>query len=456
MKRLIVIITLAALGFGSCGKDQATAPAEKAKYVKVTIPETVADETRVGHDHDSNTTSWVAGDKIAVFLYDGATTHKCEFTADKSGTTTTFSGEVPVGMYNVTAAFYPYSCSASFDAVNQSFSNNWGSSFCTDKLHEYDFLYSNCHIDQVEVTEETTTLPVGLMFKPLMARVKMNLGLCDNETPKLVTITTSAAVMPTAGTVDAAGDFVATATCNTLNVYTNEKEFIIGMLPVNISTTMNVSVTTTDGLTYSDKSFTLAGLKRNHHYTMSVPCLTKEMVLTVPSMIDSEYGTGKANQSLKSISPEHDPDGYFTGWWLWNAEIKSASNGDDIIKANRIQLQVAGGSNEDKNGAVCTAPIRCDGTKTAVLTFRTACNRLLARGELKVGILDDRTPMTADHMKSASNLQHGWRQDIRVNGNVDSYTVTLPINDGQRIGFKAMSTMGGYHIEIADLKIVIQ
>ena len=45
---------------------------------------------------------------------------------------------------------------------------------------------------------------------------------------------------------------------------------------------------TADGLTYSDKSFTLAGLKRNHHYTMSVPCNSKTVTIGVPDAVDKK------------------------------------------------------------------------------------------------------------------------------------------------------------------------
>ena len=67
---------------------------------------------------------------------------------------------------------------------------------------------------------------------------------------------------------------------------TDRKEFTVGLLPVGVASKMSVHVTTTDGMTYSDKSFQLAGLKRNTHYTMNVPCRTKRFMLTVPDGVN--------------------------------------------------------------------------------------------------------------------------------------------------------------------------
>ena len=153
-------------------------------------------------------------------------------------------------------------------------------------------MYTNVWEEPFVIDEQTTILPVQLTFKPLMARVKVTLGLGANETPKKVTFRTSSNVMPMAGTIDAVGTFIASSVTNSLSVYTDQKEFIVGMLPVSIHSTMNVQVMTADGLTYSDKSFTLAGLKRNHHYTMSVPCNSKTVTIGVPDAVDKKYGTG--------------------------------------------------------------------------------------------------------------------------------------------------------------------
>lgn len=142
---------LAAAGMSACSKEEpATAPAE-AKYIQVTIPEdAVAGETRTAVD--GTETTWVQGDKVAVFLYDGSATRKFEFTADKTGATTTFTGDVPAGSYSLAAAHYPYSCGATFDAVNKVFNHTWGTSYCTENLADYDFMYTNVWETPFEIT----------------------------------------------------------------------------------------------------------------------------------------------------------------------------------------------------------------------------------------------------------------------------------------------------------------
>ena len=103
MKKLFVIAMLATVGMAACSKDDTAPAGGPKKYVQVTIPEEmVSGETRTSID--GTTTNWVAGDKVAVLLYDGAATMTCEFTADKSGPTTTFSGDVPIGSYSLAAA----------------------------------------------------------------------------------------------------------------------------------------------------------------------------------------------------------------------------------------------------------------------------------------------------------------------------------------------------------------
>ncbi len=62
----------------------------------------VAGETRTAVD--GTETTWVQGDKVAVFLYNGSTTQKFGVTADKTGATTTCTGDVPVGSYSLAAA----------------------------------------------------------------------------------------------------------------------------------------------------------------------------------------------------------------------------------------------------------------------------------------------------------------------------------------------------------------
>ena len=124
MKKLFVIAMLATVGMAACSKDDTAPAGGPKKYVQVTIPEEMV-------SIDGTTTNWVAGDKVAVLLYDGAATMTCQFTADKSGPTTTFSGDVPIGSYSLAAAYYPYDCNATFDAVNKTFKHTWGPEYCT-------------------------------------------------------------------------------------------------------------------------------------------------------------------------------------------------------------------------------------------------------------------------------------------------------------------------------------
>ena len=64
---------LATVGMAACSKDDTAPAADPKKYVQVTIPEDmVSGETRTSID--GTTTNWVAGDKVAVLLYDGAAT----------------------------------------------------------------------------------------------------------------------------------------------------------------------------------------------------------------------------------------------------------------------------------------------------------------------------------------------------------------------------------------------
>lgn len=452
MKKLLVIAMLAAVGMSACSKDDTTGPAAKTKYVKVTIPEDmVSGETRTAID--GTTTNWVAGDKVAVLLYNGATTLTCEFTADKSGPTTTFSGDVPVGSYSLAAAYYPYDCNATFDAVNKTFKHTWGSAYCSDNLAAYDFMYTNIWEEPFQINEATTVLPVNFTFKPLMARVKISLALGNNETPKKVILSTSSSVMPTAGTIDALGNFTASSVTNSITVATNQKEFTVGLLPVSIHSTMSVQVMTTDGLTYSDKSFTLAGLKRNHHYTMSVPCNKKTVTITVPDAIDKKYGsdTWKDN-GFYYVDPQYDPAGLFDNWYFYRAEIKSDKNGDDKLKKNRIQLQVPAGTNNSNNGAFVTSPIRCDGSKTVKVSFEVATNRALVNIKYRIGLTGAGASITESFLRDRNNIQNGNDNECRSGTQTHTFTVT----DGQRIMIKILSTAGAYHVEFANFTYTIE
>lgn len=441
---------LAAAGMSACSKEEtATAPAE-AKYIQVTIPEdAVAGETRTAVD--GTETTWVQGDKVAVFLYNGSTTQKFEFTADKTGATTTFTGDVPVGSYSLAAAHYPYSCGATFDAVNKVFNHTWGTSYCTENLADYDFMYTNVWETPFEINEDSTVLPVNFTFRPLMARIRMSLGLESNETPKKIIISTSGDVMPTAGTIDRLGNFTASSVTNSITIPTDRKEFTIGLLPVSIHSTMNVQVMTADGLTYSDKSFTLAGLKRNHHYTMSVPCNSKTVTIGVPDAVDKKYGTGTwKDNGFYFVDPQYDPDGIFDGWYFYRGELKNDKN-DDKLKKNRIQLQVPAGFNDDNNGAFVTAPIQCDGSKTVKISFEVATNRALVNIKYRIGVTGN-GPITEVWLRDRNNILNGNDRECKSGVQTHTFTVT----NGQRIMVKILSTGGAYHVEFADFTYTVE
>lgn len=207
--------------------------------------------------------------------------------------------------------------------MNKTFKHTWGSEYCTDNLAAYDFMYTNIWEEPFEINEATTVLHVHFTFKPLMARIKISLGLGANETPKKVILETDSNVLPTSGTIDAQENFTASSVTNSIAVPTNRKEFVVGLLPVGIYSTMTVKVMTTDGLTYSDKSFTLAGLKRNHHYTMSVPCNKKTVTITVPDAIDQKYGTHTyQDNGFYTVDSQYDPEGIFNDWYFYQAEIQ--------------------------------------------------------------------------------------------------------------------------------------
>lgn len=463
MKKLLVIAALAAVGMSACSKDDGvSASADGRKYVQVTIPENAAsDETRTSVD--GTTTSWVAGDRVAVSLYNGSTTEVCEFTADRSGATTTFSGDVPVGSYTLAAAHYPYNCGAAFDAVNKTFTHTWGDAYCSTDLAAYDFMFSTVCETPFVVDETTTVLPVALTFRPLMARIGMKLALGANETPKYVTFTTADNVLPTAGTVNADGTFSASARTNSLTVETDRKEFTVGLLPVGAASNMSVEVTTTDGMTYSDKSFQLAGLKRNTHYTMNVPCRTKRFMLTVPDGVDTKYGTDTyKDNEFYSVDPATDPTGIFKDWYFYRAELKNTTNtasGDKLKGKNRIQLQVALGFNNSNNGAFVTAPIQCDGTKKVTVSFTAATNTIIANPvEYRIGVTDNGADISENFLRSFDNIQSSQTGTCpwRYSGSV-SRTHTFTVANGQRIMMKLSTTCGSfYHLELADFTYTVE
>ena len=341
--------------------------------------------------------------------------------------------------------------------VNKTFTHTWGDAYCSTDLAAYDFMFSTVYETPFVVDETTTVLPIALTFRPLMARIGMKLALGANETPKYVTFTTDDNVLPTAGTVNADGTFSASALTNTLTVETDRKEFTVGLLPVGVASKMSVHVTTTDGMTYSDKSFQLAGLKRNTHYTMNVPCRTKRFMLTVPDGVNSKYGTGTyKNNEFYSVDPATDPTGIFKDWYFYRAELKNTTNtarGDKLKGKNRIQLQVALWFNNSNNGAFVTAPIQCDGTKTVTVSFTAATNRAIS-ANYWIGVTDN-GPITSDWLRDINKISPHAEGLIPRSDNV-SHSHTFTVTNGQRIMVKVSNTLGEHHLEFADFTYTVE
>ena len=233
----------------------------------------------------------------------------------------------------------------------------------------------------------------------------------------------------------------------------------MGLLPVGVASKMSVHVTTTDGMTYSDKSFQLAGLKRNTHYTMNVPCRTKRFMLTVPDGIDTKYGTGTyKNNEFYSVDPATDPTGIFKDWYFYRAELKNTTNtasGDELKGKNRIQLQVALWFNNSNNGAFVTAPIQCDGTKTVTVSFTAATNRAI-NANYWIGVTDN-GPITSDWLRDINKISPHAEGLIPWSDNV-SHSHTFTVTNGQRIMMKVYSSGGGTpcHLELADFTYTVE
>ena len=231
----------------------------------------------------------------------------------------------------------------------------------------------------------------------------------------------------------------------------------MGLLPVGVASKMSVHVTTTDGMTYSDKSFQLAGLKRNTHYTMNVPCRTKRFMLTVPDGVNSKYGTGTyGDNGFFQVEPQYDPESIFDGWHFLRSEIKSdkdAADGDVLKNRNRIQLQaVSLGTNRAQNGAFVTPPIQCDGTKTVTVSFTAATNKLTVGSvQYRIGVTNNGADISEDFLRSFDNIQSSLEGECpwKHSGSV-SRTHTFTVTNGQRIMMKVYSSGGGTpcHLEL--------
>ena len=237
----------------------------------------------------------------------------------------------------------------------------------------------------------------------------------------------------------------------------------MGLLPLGAASNMSVEVTTTDGMTYSDKSFQLAGLKRNTHYTMNVPCRTKRFMLTVPDGVDTKYGTDTyKDNEFYSVDPATDPTGIFKDWYFYRAELKNTTNtasGDKLKGKNRIQLQVALGFNNSNNGAFVTAPIQCDGTKKVTVSFTAATNTIIANPvEYRIGVTDNGADISENFLRSFDNIQSSQTGTCpwRYSGSV-SRTHTFTVANGQRIMMKLYTTCGStYHLELADFTYTVE
>ena len=267
-------------------------------------------------------------------------------------------------------------------------------------------------------------------------------------------------VLPTAGTVNADGTFSASALTNSLTVETDRKEFTVGLLPVGVASKMSVHV-----MTYSDKSFQLAGLKRNTHYTMNVPCRTKRFMLTVPDGVNSKYGTGTyGDNGFFQVEPQYDPESIFDGWHFLRSEIKSdkdAADGDVLKNRNRIQLQaVSLGTNRAQNGAFVTPPIQCDGTKTVTVSFTAATNKLTVGSvQYRIGVTNNGADISENFLRSFDNIQSSLEGECpwKHSGSV-SRTHTFTVTNGQRIMMKVYSSGGGTpcHLELADFTYTVE
>ena len=157
MKKLFVIAMLATVGMAACSKDD-TAPAGGPKVCPGNHPRGDGfRETRTSID--GTTTNWVAGDKVAVLLYDGAATMTCQFTADKTGPTTTFSGDAHRFLF-AGGGLLPVRLQRHVRRREQDLQAHLYPEYCTDNLAAYDFMYTNIWEEPFEINEATTVLHV--------------------------------------------------------------------------------------------------------------------------------------------------------------------------------------------------------------------------------------------------------------------------------------------------------
>lgn len=211
MKKLSIILAVSALALAGCAKNDTNTIPETTKYVKVSIP--VPSQTRTSVNGDTYTSHWQAGDTIRLYVKtaDGQSSDY-KFTAHESGhgqVQTSFTGEVPESLIDKVvsvSACYPYN-----EQLSYTWDNGWviSESFL-DKHHthlsNYDILYTLATEAKLEYTDDTQSeaeLEANMTFKPLMARIKVNIP--EQYDFDVFTLEADAPVFPTHGTVNEAG-----------------------------------------------------------------------------------------------------------------------------------------------------------------------------------------------------------------------------------------------------------
>lgn len=462
MKKLSIILAVSALALAGCAKNDTNTIPETTKYVKVSIP--VPSQTRTSVNGDTYTSHWHAGDTIRLYVKtaDGQSSDY-KFTAHESGhgqVQTSFTGEVPESLiYKVVSvsACYPYN-----EQLSYTWDNGWviSESFL-DKHHthlsNYDILYTLATEAKLEYTDDTQSeaeLEANMTFKPLMARIKVNIP--EQYDFDVFTLEADAPVFPTHGTVNEAG-FNAEGHVYILPFAPTTHEFYIGVLPFSgSSTTVSADFRKNGQWAMTGRTFSLGGLESNTFYTLDITsATTKPHVLNVSDEVDKMYGTGTANKN-RGVFEVEDPKGSFEGWKFYFAELKKAGNtsGSDILKdMNRIQLQ----TNDKLRGAFCTAPIYFPDNepRKVKVTFTGASNNPSNRDYI-IGSFKQDTEITPASLNDKSNYA------VYQDGTIGSYLNykediehTFEIASGQRIAFSVTSgyALVSAHVELGNFKI---
>lgn len=109
-KQLLLGASMLLLAATACNREKDVLPADG--LVKMRFTAVVDDGTRTAYENDK-TASWVAGDKISVYVSNGTDGQVVTFTADES---LTFEGSVPAGYTTIVAGAYPDDAAHTFDA----------------------------------------------------------------------------------------------------------------------------------------------------------------------------------------------------------------------------------------------------------------------------------------------------------------------------------------------------